>query len=70
MAISRQNEAQSHNYTLYISNDFKGSYNAQYHRQHSALQAFEQFERMTEWAIGAGQYYIASSLHLLENVFW
>ena len=24
----------------------------------------------TEWAIGAGQYYIASSLHLLEYVFW
>ena len=40
MAISRQKEARSRDYSLLLSNGFKS---AQYHRQHCTLQAFKQF---------------------------
>ena len=46
MAISRQKEAQSRDYALLFSNDFRVLYSAQYHSQHCTLQAFEQFEAL------------------------
>ena len=41
VAISRQKETRSRDYTLLLSNDFTGSLNTQYHRQHCTLQAVE-----------------------------